>query len=129
MIYKRGDVALVLFPNADLRTAKRRPVLIVQANNLGTGLGQTITAMITSNLARVGHPSRVFVSLATREGQQTRLLADSVIMTDNLVTLLEVEIDRKIGIWSNMAAVDAAIKHTLGIRPTEPTLAQSKNNL
>ncbi|MEG4997594.1 type II toxin-antitoxin system PemK/MazF family toxin [Microcoleus sp. B4-D4] len=129
MIYKRGDVALVLFPNADLRTAKRRPVLIVQANNLGTGLGQTITAMITSNLARVGHPSRVFVSLATREGQQTRLLADSVIMTDNLVTLLEVEIDRKIGIWSNMAAVDAAIKHTLGIQPTERTLAQSKNNL
>ncbi|MBE9122968.1 type II toxin-antitoxin system PemK/MazF family toxin [Tychonema sp. LEGE 07199] len=129
MIYKRGDVALVLFPNADLRTAKRRPVLIVQADNLGTGLGQTITAMITSNLTRVGHPSRVFVSLATREGQQTRLLADSVIMTDNLVTLLEVEIDRKIGIWSNMAAVDAAIKHTLGIPPTERTLAQSKNNL
>ncbi|MEG3977985.1 type II toxin-antitoxin system PemK/MazF family toxin [Microcoleus sp. herbarium8] len=129
MIYKRGDVALVLFPNADLRTAKRRPVLIVQADNLGTGLGQTITAMITSNLARVGHPSRVFVSLATREGQQTRLLADSVIMTDNLVTLLEVEIDRKIGIWSNMAAVDAAIKHTLGIPPTERTLAKSKKNL
>lgn len=129
MIYKRGDVALVLFPNADLRTAKRRPVLIVQADNLGTGLGQTITAMITSNLARVGHPSRVFVSLATREGQQTRLLADSVIMTDNLVTLLEVEIDRKIGIWSNMTAVDAAIKHTLGIPPTERTLAKSKKNL
>jgi len=129
MIYKRGDVALVLFPNADLRTAKRRPVLIVQADNLGTGLGQTITAMITSNLARAGHPSRVFVSLATREGQQTRLLADSVIMTDNLVTLLEVEIDRKIGIWSNMAAVDTAIKHTLGIRQTGRALAQSKNNL
>ncbi|MBE9095837.1 type II toxin-antitoxin system PemK/MazF family toxin [Tychonema sp. LEGE 07203] len=54
MSYNRGDVVLVLFPNADLRTAKRRPVLIVQANNLGTGLRQTITAMITSNLARAG---------------------------------------------------------------------------
>ncbi len=43
------------------------------------------------------------------------MLADSVIMTDNLVTLLEVEIDRKIGIWSDMVAVDAALKHTLGI--------------
>ena len=80
-----------------------------------TYLGQTITAMITSNLARSGHQSRVFVSLATPEGQQTGLLADSVIMTDNLVTLLEVEIDRKIGTWSDMAAVDAALKHTLGI--------------
>ncbi|MEG5060303.1 type II toxin-antitoxin system PemK/MazF family toxin [Microcoleus sp. A2-C5] len=115
MLYNRGDVVLVLFPNADLRTAKRRPVLIVQSDNLRSGLGQTITAMITSNLARAGHPSRVLVSLETPEGKQTRLLADSVIMTDNLVTLLEVEIDRKIGIWSNMAAVDAALKHTLAI--------------
>jgi mRNA interferase MazF len=115
MPYNRGDVVLVLFPNSDLRTAKRRPALIVQANNLGTGLGQTIAAMITSNLARSGHPSRVFVSLATPEGQQTGLLADSVIMTDNLVTLLEIEIDRKIGICSDMVAVDAALKHTLAI--------------
>lgn len=115
MTYNRGDVVLVLFPNSDLRTAKRRPALIVQTNNLGTGLGQTIVAMITSNLARSGHPSRVFVSLATPEGQQTGLLADSVIMTDNLVTLLEIEIDRKIGICSDMGAVDAALKYTLGI--------------
>ncbi len=99
MPYNRGDVVLVLFPNSDLRNAKRRPALIVQANNLGTGLGQTIVAMITSNLARSGHPSRVFVSLATPFGQQTRLLADSVIMTDNLVTVLEIEIDRKIGVF------------------------------
>jgi len=115
MPYNRGDIVLVLFPNSDLRTAKRRPALIVQTNNLGTGLGQTIVAMITSNLARSGHPSRVFVALATPEGQQTGLLADSVIMTDNLVTLLEVEIDRKIGVFSDMVAVDAALKHTLGI--------------
>jgi hypothetical protein len=30
------------------------------------------------------------------------LLADSVIVADNLVTVLEVEIDRKIGVWSDM---------------------------
>lgn len=99
MPYNRGDVVLVLFPNSDLRTAKRRPGLIVQINNLGTGLGQTIVAMITSNLARTGHPSRVFVSLATPFCPQTGLLADSVIMTDNLVTLLENEIDRRIGVF------------------------------
>ncbi|MEG5089307.1 hypothetical protein QUB21_24075 [Microcoleus sp. AT9b-C4] len=31
MPYSRGDVVLVLFPSSDLRTAKRRPALIVQA--------------------------------------------------------------------------------------------------
>ncbi len=34
--YKRGDVVLVLFPNSDLTSAKLRPGLIVQANNLKT---------------------------------------------------------------------------------------------
>ncbi len=115
MPYNRGDVVLVFFPNSDLRTAKRRPALIVQANNLGTGFGQTIVSMITSNLVRLGHPSRVFIALATPEGQKTGLLAESVIMTDNLVTLLENEIDRKIGVFLDMRAVDAALKHTLGI--------------
>jgi mRNA-degrading endonuclease toxin of MazEF toxin-antitoxin module len=57
---RRGDVVLVLFPNSDLRTAKRRPALVLQRDNLASGLGQTIVAMISSNLARRGHPSRIF---------------------------------------------------------------------
>lgn len=43
------------------------------------------------------------------------MLSDSVIMTDNLVTLLEAEIDRSIGVWSDMEVVDVALKHTLGL--------------
>ena len=46
MPYKRGDVVLVLYPDSNLRSAKRRPALVVQADNLGTGLNQTILAMI-----------------------------------------------------------------------------------
>jgi mRNA interferase MazF len=65
---RRGDVVLVLFPNSDLRTAKRRPALVLQRDNLGSALPQTIVAMISSNLARRGHPSRVFASAASAEG-------------------------------------------------------------
>src|SRR6266511_5393632 len=43
---RRGDVVLVLFPNSDLRTARRRPALVLQRDNLGSGLEQTIVAMI-----------------------------------------------------------------------------------
>ena len=50
MPYKRGDIVLVLFPNSDLRLAKRRPALVVQADSLNTGLPQTIAALITSLL-------------------------------------------------------------------------------
>ena len=39
MNYRRGDIVLVLFPDSNLRTSKRRPALVVQADQLGTGLG------------------------------------------------------------------------------------------
>ena len=111
----RGDVVLVLFPDSNLRTAKRRPALVVQADKLQSGLRQTIVAMISSNLARAGHPSRVMVSSGSTEGQQMGLRADSVIMTDNLATVLEKEIDRSIGQCALMSDIDQALRHTLGL--------------
>lgn len=115
MTFKRGDVVLALFPDSNLRTAKPRPVLIVQADSLGTGLPQVIVAMITSNLSRAGHPSRVTVSLASPQGKAAGLVTDSVIMTDNLRTLLETHLDRVIGVWTAMDVVDDALRHTLGL--------------
>lgn len=112
--FKRGDVVLVVFPNSDLHTAKLRPALIVQADHLQTGLPQLIVAMITSNLARAKHPSRVLIRISTRIGRQSGLLADSVVMTDNLATILETEIDRVIGSLP-MKPIDAALRHTLGL--------------
>ena len=44
---QRGDVVLVLFPNSDLKTAKRRPALVLRRDNLDSGLPQTIFAMIS----------------------------------------------------------------------------------
>ncbi len=105
---------LVIFPDSNLRTAKLRPALVVQADNLGTGLSQTIVAMITSTMSRAGHPSRVPVLHSSPEGQQSGLLTDSVVMTDNLATVLETEINRIIGTLP-LADVDSALKHTLNL--------------
>jgi mRNA interferase MazF len=111
-VYRRGDVILVLFPHSDLRTAKLRPALIIQADNLQTGLPQVIVAMITSRLLRANRPSRVTEQRASLEGQQSGLLTDSVVMTDNLATIAESEIDRMIGTLP-MAEIDRALRHTL----------------
>lgn len=113
--YKRGDVVLVLFPNSDLRTAKTRPALVVQAENLQTEFPQLIVAMITSKAFRANHPSRVLVRLKSNEGKASGLLTDSVVMTDNLATILEIAIDRKIGTLP-MKAIDNALRHTLGLK-------------
>ena len=40
---------------------------------------------------------------------------DSVVMTDNLVTIREVEIDRTIGSISDTNEIDHALRYTLGL--------------
>jgi mRNA interferase MazF len=111
---KRGDVILALFPNSDLHTAKTRPALVVQADNLQTGIPQVIVAMITSRMFRAGHPSRMTVLRIDPEGRQSGLLTDSVVMTDNLATIVEVAVDRVIGTLP-MNGVEAALRHTLAL--------------
>lgn len=110
--YNRGDVVLVLFPNSDLHTAKTRPALVVQADNLQTGLPQIIVAMITSRIFRANHPSRVLIERSTTLGQQSGLLTNSVVMTDNLATIAQAAIDRVIGVLP-MSEVEPALRHTL----------------
>jgi mRNA interferase MazF len=95
-----------------LRTAKKRPALVVQADDLQTGLN---VAMITSNLKRLGHPSRHLITLESEAGRQSGLLTDSVVMTDNLVTVFLGAIHSKIGKLPNMQPVDTALRATLGL--------------
>lgn len=71
--------------------------------------------MISSNMVRAGHPSRVAILHSTPEGNQSGLHSDSVIMTDNLATILDSEVDRVIGQIATMSAVDAALRTTLGL--------------
>lgn len=113
--FKRGDVVLVLFPNSDLISSKTRPALIVQSDDLRTELAQIVVAMITSQMLRAGHLSRVTVLLNSPEGQQSGLLTDSVIMADNLATITSSAIYRVIGSLP-MTSVNEALKHTLGLQ-------------
>jgi mRNA interferase MazF len=69
--------------------------------------------MITSNMARAGHPARVIVSLGGHKS--SGLLTDSVIMTDNLAMVHHSEIDCVIGFLSGMSEIDAALRTTLAL--------------
>jgi len=82
---------------------------------LGADLPQTIVAMITSNLARAGHPSRVVVRVDGENAKGSGLLMDSVIMTDNLATIHYSEIDRVIGALTGLRELDAALRTTLAL--------------
>jgi len=112
--HKRGDVVLVLFPNSDLQTAKPRPALVVQADGLQTGIAQVVVAMMSARMFRANHPSRVTVLAHSAAGQQAGVLSDSIVMTDNLATIIDGAISRVIGSLP-MAEVDQALRHTLGL--------------
>ena len=108
-------IVLVLFPDSNLRTSKRRPAVVSRQTSLGTDLPQTIVAMITSNMIRAGHPSRVSVRVASESAKGTGLLMDSVIMTDNLATIPDTEIDRVIGRHRDLTPLDASLRRTLAL--------------
>ena len=129
MLIKRGDVVRVYFPNSDLVSAKRRPALVVQADNLATGLSQILLAMITSNLNRASHLSRVSVNLDSLEGRASGLRTDSVIMTDNIVNVLETEIDSVLGRLSSMEAVNNALRHSFGLNETVKDFENEKDKI
>ncbi len=112
--YNRGDVVLVLYPHSNLVSAKTRPALVIQNDNIHTGLTQYIVYMITSNVSRAGHSSRVFVALSSSNGKRSGLLSDSVVMTDNIATVKETEIYKKIGTLQ-MKEIDNALRFTLNL--------------
>jgi len=105
---------LVLFPHSDLRTAKTRPALVVQANDLDTGVDQVIVAMISGRMFRAGHLSRVVISAGTPTGRASGLLGDSVVMADNVATVALLAIDRIIGSIP-MKETDTALRHTFAL--------------
>lgn len=103
-----------MFPNSDLCTARPRPALVVQADELQTGLPQVVVAMMSARMFRANHPSRVTVLAQCSAGRQSGVLSDSVVMTDNLATVLESAVSRVIGSLP-MTEVDPALRHTLGL--------------
>jgi len=109
MSFKHGDVVLLLFPHSDLLTAKRRPALIVQSDKIDTGIPQKVVAMLTSNLQRIGQ-TRVQVDADSETGKAMGIKIDSVVVCDNLATVLHSQIDEVIGHYPNMPGIEAALK-------------------
>lgn len=87
-------MVLLPFSNSNLQTAEPRPTLIIQADELQTGFEQVVLAMISSNLSRANHKSRILIETKTERGKESGLLFDSVVMTDNLVTVALSKITR-----------------------------------
>lgn len=112
---KRGDVVLAVFPFATGTTAKKRPVLVIQADTYNQRMHNAVVAEITSNTQRANDPAHLFIDITTADGQTTGLIRDSLISCVNLATLHESRCEKIIGHLSSslMAQVEQCLKAAL----------------
>ena len=111
--YRRGDVVIVRFPFSDGVGSKSRPALVVQCDRNNSRLDNTILVQITSRtrFART-EPTQLLIELDTPVGRQSGLLNDSAVACENLLTVRQDIITRKIGELPEdvMRQIDACLK-------------------
>ena len=93
--------------------AKRRPVLVIQADPFNASrLATTVAAVVTSNTALAAMPGNVFVPAAA-----TGLPRDSVVNVTALVTLDKADLDDEAGHLPSalMDDVDRGLRRVLAL--------------
>ncbi len=117
MTISRGDVVILNAPFLTRPGSKLRPMLVVQNDRNNARMANTILATITTNISRWGEPTQVLIDPGTPDGKGSGLLSPSVVSCENLVTVRQAHIVRKIGQLSNttMQSVDLALKASLAL--------------
>ena len=117
MTVQRGDVVIVDYPNTSGVGRKRRPAIVIQNDTNNQRMTNTIVVGITSNTSRVHEPTQLLIRVASPEGRQSGLVADSAITCENILTVEQGLISRKIGTLSPlvMRQVDDCVKQSLGL--------------
>lgn len=104
MKVRRGDVIRLDYPFSSGIGSKVRPALVVQADRDNARMSNTIVALITRTLYRVGEvDTQLLIDIATPDGQATGLQSTSAVNCSHLFTVSESLIRKKIGALSNAA--------------------------
>ena len=108
---------LAMFPFARGTTAKKRPVVVVQADSYNLSMHNAVVAEISGNTVRATDSAHQLIDISTPDGRATGLLRNSVVSCLNLATLHENRLERVIGEFSAslMEQVDECLKSALGL--------------
>ncbi len=112
----RGDVVLVNYPFASGGAAKVRPAVVVQCDRNNARLDNTIIAQITSRTRyALSEKTQFLIESASPAGQQAGLIIDSALSCENLYTVRQDSIVRKIGTLTGdlLKQVDGCLKASL----------------
>jgi mRNA interferase MazF len=114
LVIRRGSICWAdLGKSQGSRRAKRRPVLVIQADPFNASrLNTTLATVITSNTGLAAMPGNVFLPAAT-----SGLPKDSVVNVTALVTLNKTDLDAESGHLpaALMSNVDRGLRRVLGL--------------
>ena len=115
---QRGEVVLVNYPFASGTGTKIRPALVVQCDTNNRRLDNTLIVQITSRIRFAkSEPTQLLIEAASPAGKQAGLLNDSAVSCENIFTVKQDAIIRRIGslLPDVMQQVDACLKASLGL--------------
>ncbi len=98
-------------------TTKVRPSVIIQ-NDVGNRFSNNlIVAAISGQLPTRRYPTNVIVRRGTSEGQGTGLDRDSVVQTENLLTVAKASVVQHLGRFNQatMREIDECLRVSLGL--------------
>jgi mRNA interferase MazF len=112
----RGDIVVVRFPYSN-GGSKMRPALVVQSDRYNSLLSKTVIAMITSNLRRTGEAAHLLIDPSHPDGASSRLQSKSLVSCNNLHTIEQTSINRRLGNLSDalMQQLDGCLKAALDL--------------
>jgi len=113
---KRGDILIVDFSVYNPQE-KVRPALVVQNDRDNARMKNTIVALITGNVTRMGEPTQFLLDRAHPDYSTSGLHKESVVNCSNLITIRQQDILHTIGNLSRetMDQVDTCLKSALGL--------------
>jgi mRNA interferase MazF len=92
-MYEQGEIIIVPFPFSDLRSIKRRPVLVLSKKSDNETFDDIITCGITSNMK----DSKYSVLIENRNLDKGQIPTKSKIKVDKLFTLDKRIVEKSVG--------------------------------
>jgi mRNA interferase MazF len=117
MALRRGEVVLVHYPYSSGTGSKLRPALVVQPDHNNQRLSNVILAPITTTTHRHGEPTQFLIDKSSAEGRAAGLRHTSVVTCENLSTVTQSLVKRRLGRMPDaaMRVINDCLKAALGL--------------
>lgn len=117
MALQRGDVVLVQYPYSSGTGSKLRPAIVVQPDHNNQRLTNVILAPLTTTTHRQDVPTQYLIDANSAEGQVAGLRHTSVVTCENLSTVAQFLVKRRLGRMPDVAmkAINDCLKAALGL--------------